>query len=592
MPIELGVGILAEPFSGRRWDRAEIHRQIGLRIARFQDLGLAEGDRVFVMFGNCLEFFAELLAIWKCGACAIPVDSRLTAFEVRNLAATADARFAVVDDDTQAEIVATLAQSGMKAVLTTELAATEGFATRIRPDSDALILFTSGSTGDPKGVIHTHRSLGARWTGLRDHLPAAAFARSLCLLPTHFGHGLICNCLFPWLSGNDLHVAPSFRPELVTRLGSVIDEHGITFLSSVPPIWKLALKLAKPPRRGSLQRVHVGSAPLSARAWDDVRRWTGTRQVCNAYGITETGSWVAGLEDADAPAEDGLIGVGWGAVVKVLKTRDTRLAPTPAMECAPGESGFVWLNTPALMKGYFRRDDLTAAAVVDGWFMTGDIGRMDTGGRLYLLGRERDEINKGGMKIYPADIDAVVESHPAAVDVCAFAVDDPIYGEAAGLAVVLSDTSDGTVRSLYEWMKTRLAGHKMPSRWWAIDTIPRTSRGKINRDAVKAACESTTGAGPAVGAREDAAAMTDVLDQRRLELKRFLGSIQKAGMPVESLPDDARLVESGLIDSLAILQIVTYLEVTYGLDFSSRGVSPEELGSIGGILNLIELEQK
>jgi acyl-CoA synthetase (AMP-forming)/AMP-acid ligase II len=148
---------------------------------------------------------------------------------------------------------------------------------------------------------------------LHDHLPAAVFARTLCMLPTHFGHGLICNCLFPWLSGNDLYISPPFRPDLVTRVGGVIDEHAITFMSSVPPIWKLALKLAKPPQKGTLQRVHVGSAPLSAAAWTDIRKWTGTQHVCNAYGITETGSWVAGLEKADVPAEDGLIGVGWGA---------------------------------------------------------------------------------------------------------------------------------------------------------------------------------------------------------------------------------------------------------------------------------------
>ena len=157
-----------------------------------------------------------------------------------------------------------------------------------------------------------------------------------------------------------------------------------------------------------------------------------------------------------------------------------------------GESGYVWLNTPALMKGYFRRDDLTAKAVVDGWFMTGDIGSMDDDGRLYLRGRERDEINKGGMKIYPSDIDAVVERYAAASDVCAFALDDPIYGQAVGMAVVLSDASEETIRGLYEWMKSHLAEHKMPSRWWVIDAIPRTSRGKINRDAVKAACETGT----------------------------------------------------------------------------------------------------
>jgi acyl-CoA synthetase (AMP-forming)/AMP-acid ligase II len=311
------------------------------------------------------------------------------------------------------------------------------------------------------------------------------------MLPTHFGHGLICNSLFPWLSGNDLYITPSFRPELVARLGSVIDEHRITFMSSVPPIWKFALKLARPPRNASLERVHVGSAPLSAQVWNDVRRWTGTSQVCNAYGITETGSWVAGLENAGAAAEDGLIGVGWGAVIKVLRTHETTRFPAPEMECGRGETGYVWLNTPALMKGYFRRDDLTARAVVDGWFMTGDVGCIDDQGRLILRGRERDEINRGGLKIYPSDIDAVVERFAAASDVCAFAMDDPIYGQAVGMAVVLNDTSEATVRDLYEWMKSHLAEHKIPSRWWVVEAIPRTSRGKINRDAVKTACEPT-----------------------------------------------------------------------------------------------------
>jgi acyl-CoA synthetase (AMP-forming)/AMP-acid ligase II len=233
----------------------------------------------------------------------------------------------------------------------------------------------------------------------------------------------------------------------------------------------------------------VGSAPLSAALWEEIRRWTGTRQVCNAYGITETGSWVAGLDDADVPVQDGLIGRGWGAVIQVLKTHSTAQPLQPELACAPGESGYVWLNTPALMKGYFRRDDLTARAVVDGWFLTGDIGFLDEQGRLVLRGRERDEINKGGMKIYPADVDAVAERFQGVSDVCTFALEDPIYGQSVGMAVVLQNGSDETLCALYAWMKAHLAEHKLPSRWWVLEAIPRTSRGKVNRDAVKAACE-------------------------------------------------------------------------------------------------------
>jgi acyl-CoA synthetase (AMP-forming)/AMP-acid ligase II len=96
--------------------------------------------------------------------------------------------------------------------------------------------------------VHTHRSLRARWIGLRQALDVESFRRTLCLLPTHFGHGLICNCLFPWLSGCDLFVTPPFQPDLLMRLGSLVDEHRITFLSSVPSMWRVALKLARPPR--------------------------------------------------------------------------------------------------------------------------------------------------------------------------------------------------------------------------------------------------------------------------------------------------------------------------------------------------------
>jgi acyl-CoA synthetase (AMP-forming)/AMP-acid ligase II len=489
MSLELSVGNLIEPLSGRRWSAAHVEHEVERRIARFQAQGLTRDDRVFLLFGNRLEFFAELLAVWRLGGCAIPIDARLTAFEIENLARTATPRLAVADEATPTESRRALAECGVGVIDTTEVGSSEADARAVKLDADALILFTSGSTGEPKGVVHTHRSLRARWITLADHLPADAFARSLCMLPTHFGHGLICNALFPWLGGHDLYITPPFQPNLTAQLGAIIDDHQITFMSSVPPMWKLATKIAKPPQRGTLRRVHCGSAPLSAAAWEEIRNWSGTRRVCNAYGITETGSWVAGLHEADVPAEDGLIGEGWGAVVRILKTNDTTQPLEPEQSCAIGESGYVWLNTPALMKGYFQRDDLTSKAVAEGWFMTGDIGFLDERNRLFLRGRERDEINKGGMKIYPSDIDAVVERFAGASDVCAFPIDDPIYGQSVGMAVVLQDRQRQTICDLHDWLKTHLAEHKLPSRWWVLDNIPRTSRGKVNRDAVRTACE-------------------------------------------------------------------------------------------------------
>lgn len=485
-------GSLSEPLSGRHWDPAEVRRQVALRESALLAGGLEPGDRVLIHFGNCLEFFAELLAAWRVGACAIPLDARLTPFEVQKLAGAAQARFNVINDETPATTPAAVAGAAIRH--TGDLSPAAGRYAGPAPspwprlDDDALILFTSGSTGEPKGVVHTHRSLLARWSALRENLGLDAYRRTLCLLPTHFGHGLICNALYPWLAGCDLLIVPPFRAELVMQLGALIDEHRVSFLSSVPSVWNLALKTARPPQAGSLQRVHVGSAPLSAGTWRQIQQWTGTRDVFNAYGITETGSWVAGTTGEEVVPESGLIGRPWGAVIRVLGNSGEGDDPPPGRLCGPGEAGMVWLHTPALMKGYFQRQDLTDAAVRRGWFKTGDIGLLDARGRLFLKGRERDEINKGGLKIFPADIDEVVERYPATRDVCTFGFEDEFYGENVGLAVVLEDRQDATVAGLHDWLRRHLAEHKHPVRWYLLEEIPRTSRGKVNRDSVRQAC--------------------------------------------------------------------------------------------------------
>ena len=340
--------------------------------------------------------------------------------------------------------------------------------------------------------MHTHRSLRAKWVSLHAALGLSAFSRTLCLLPTHFGHGLICNCLFPWLSGQELYVLPPFQPTLLMKLGEIIDRHAITFLSSVPTVWRLAIKTARPPQSRSLSHIFCGSAPLSAALWTSIREWSGTAEVMNAYGITETGSWIAGTTVPFEHPEDGLVGEAWGGLIKVLPAAETTISPAWSQSCVAGESGHVWVSTPALMKGYLDRPDLTSKVITQGWFSTGDIGLIDERGYLYLRGRERDEINKGGMKVYPGDVDAVVERFSGTIDVCTFAIQDPLLGEDVGVAIVLSSASDAALIELHRWTATHLAAHQRPRSWYVLDEIPRTSRGKVNRASVAAHCAGRT----------------------------------------------------------------------------------------------------
>lgn len=480
-------GGLHEPLTGRAWSPAEIESRVAGRAAVWRDAGLQPGQRVLFHLGNNLEFFVDLLAVWHLGGTVIPVDGRLTPFEVETLAEAADARFSLRHGDAdQTDAAVTAGPESVSVTTADESSRPELGPSGLMLDGDALILFTSGTTGDPKGVVHTHRTLRARWMGLAQALGTEPFERSLCALPTHFGHGLICNALFPWLSGNELYVLPPFRADTLADLGRLIDEHAITFISSVPSLWKLALRVAIPPAELSLRRVHVGSAPLSADLWRQVQEWTGTRHVVNSYGITETGSWVAGLIDGPENPVDGLIGVGWGAVVKVFTSSEPGIPMAERNEAGTGEPGFVWLNTPALMAGYFRRPDLTSAVVEDGWFFTGDIGILDERGQLHLKGRVREEINKGGMKVYPGDVDGVAEQHPLVADACAFAVEDDLYGQDVAIALVVEDRNG--LESIRSFMSERLAAHQMPRRWYLLKEIPRTSRGKINRETVAASC--------------------------------------------------------------------------------------------------------
>ena len=434
----------------------------------------------------------DLLAIWSVGGTAVPIDSRMTDFEVETLAGAGRPGFSVWERSPSPALAKSLEGSGVTLLSSTEAMEAGGSvapsAAPVGPDQDALILFTSGTTGQPKGVVHTYGSLAARWQALRQHLGVAEHRRTLCLLPTHFGHGLVCNALFPWLSGQHLFVLPPFRPDLLTDLGPLIDRHEITFLSSVPPVWRLALRSSRPPERGSLARVFCGSAPFPAQLWQGVREWSGARDVRNAYGITETGSWLAG-PDAGEPPEEGLVGRAFGGELRVLPAGSEQ-SPAEASPLPVGEAGLVWVKTPALMRGYLDREDLTRAVVTDGWFLTGDIGYFDDRGRLFLRGREREEINKGGMKVYPADIDSVVERFEGATDVCAFAVPDPLLGEEVAVAVVLSQSDPAVLSRLYDWAAAHLARHQMPSRWYLLAEIPRTSRGKVNRAAIAEHCRN------------------------------------------------------------------------------------------------------
>lgn len=225
-----------------------------------------------------------------------------------------------------------------------------------------------------------------------------------------------------------------------------------------------------------MQRVHVGSAPLSAAAWAAIADWTGTRRVLNMYGMTETANWIGGASLEDYEARDGLVGKPWGGVLAVLTEK--------GVVCHSG-SGEVLIASPSIMGRYLGMESETAATFHGSWLKTGDTGIIDADGTLVLVGRIKNEINRGGVKIPAEEIDMLLERHVDVVEACTFALPDPVAGECVAAALVLREGGD--TEAIKAWCRERCRAEAVPTRLFVLDAIPRNDRGKIVRDAVRAA---------------------------------------------------------------------------------------------------------
>lgn len=457
------LGTIHDANMGEVWDAVRLAEETRLRAKRYAKLGITPASIVAITHGGTPSFFADLFAVWRLQACAACLDPALSKPEMETV-------INFVGPD--------LILDGEKATKPEVRERQPGHETA------ALILFTSGTTGTPKGVVLSFEALAARIELNRRNIGESVLTNSLCVLPTHFGHGLIGNCLTPLLAGMSLFLSPGMGVREVAGLGHFIEKYGITFMSSVPAFWRIALKVSVPPKPGHLRRVHIGSAPLSADLWRAVVDWTGTGDVVNMYGITETANWIAGATASKFDPEDGLIGTPWGGEIMIRKEDGSMKRQ--------GE-GEIVLRSPSIMDGYFERPDETAAALQDGWFRTGDVGRIDARGVVRLTGRIKHEINRAGMKIHPEDIDLLLERHAEVAEACAFGIPDSISGEIVGIAVRTQEGSKVTVDGLRKWCRERLRREAVPERWFLVGEIPKTDRGKINRERVMKSCLNANG---------------------------------------------------------------------------------------------------
>ena len=463
-------GCIEDIALGLHWSPADFAFEVMNRATALAAANVKSGSTVVIAHSGSARFFADLFAVWTLGCTAACIDPALTTKEIETLIGFVEPSAVLVDQ----------VPFGMRiAVPVLQLASATHSTTSVadpasEPNRPALILFTSGTTGNPKAVVLSFRALLNRIALNAAAIGSPSRMKTLITLPTSFGHGLIGNALTPLLSGGDIVLHP-IGLSLAQNLGRIIDRHRIGFLSSVPSFWRMALKFSSAPAEATLARIHVGSAPLASDLWTGIVGWS-RAEVVNCYGITELTNWVAGASSRIDGIADGLVGKPWGGEAAIKDAtgaiRDT------------GE-GELLVKSPSVMSGYLRQPDLTAAAFVDGWYRTGDTAYIDERGLIRLTGRIKDEINRAGFKVQPAEIDALLETHPAVSEACVFGIADTVSGEIVAAAVRLAPGENIGAETLNDWCATRLRREAIPERWFMVDKLPRNDRGKISRDAVR-----------------------------------------------------------------------------------------------------------
>jgi acyl-CoA synthetase (AMP-forming)/AMP-acid ligase II len=439
-------------FDQREYSRAELDALAGGMATVLAGRGVGTGDRVALMSSTRPEFVIALHAIWRLGAAAVLLSPSWRQAEVQHALALTAPSHAVGDSPVLAELMPMLH-------VDEPITAGDPRCGAPAPDSDAVLAFSSGTTGMPKAVRHTHRGLAAAVRQWRVALGLSAADRLQVMTPPSHILGLL-NIMTVLDAEAWVRLHPRFDVAAMLRH---IESDRITIEMTVAPI---ALALAAHPRLetydlSSLRYLMWCATPVTAAVAEDFTRRTGVGWV-TAYGATEL--VVIACDDLSGGR------------------MDTVGRPVPGVDVRIDESGEIQVRSAAMMAGYLPAEE-TSTVIVDGWFHTGDIGHFDDSGRLRITDRRKEMIKVRGFQVAPAEVEAVLHSHPAVADCAVFGLPDPQDGEAVVAAVTTTAPVSDT--ELMDLVGHRLASYKRLSRVVFVPEIPRLPSGKVLRRVLK-----------------------------------------------------------------------------------------------------------
>ncbi len=468
--------------SGRRRTYAEMHERVSRIAGWLLSLGVKRGDRVGVLALNSTDDLDIIFATWRIGAVHLALNFRLTPAELDFIIGNAEPVLLIHDRD-MLKTVEALSVSVEQVVETEGQGAASEFENQIAnatpvekqvelsPDDQCMLMYSSGTTGRPKGVIMTHRMM--LWANINacTSMECGQDIVSLSVMPLFHIGGLQVFALPALYSGGTSVVLRTFEPGATLEAFSD-PELGVTHFLGVPAIYN-ALRDHPDNAQADLSRMRVALAGAEAVPESLVRWWHERGlTIQEGYGMTENVASCCVVGKLDVVDHVGSAG-------KTLRHTEIRVSREDGSEADPGESGELWCRGPVVTPGYWRRPEANAESFVDGWFRTGDIGSRDSEGFVYIEDRLKDMYISGGENVYPAEIENILYELEEIREVAVIGVPSDRFGETGCAVVALQESRELTGEAILAYCQPRLARFKHPSHVVFVSELPRNATGKV-----------------------------------------------------------------------------------------------------------------
>lgn len=490
-------------FEGQKTTYEQLEKTVNQFARSLQELGVKKGDHVAIVLGNSPYFVIALYASLRAGAVVIPVNPIYTPNEIDYIVTNGDVKVIVTLDlliplfeklelpkveymiacssqpsSKGEEERNSVKQTHIKLKAFTEMLKSTSTTLNdplVVGEDTAVILYTSGTTGKPKGAMLSHNNLYSNATDTGTYLKMSNNDVMVTVLPMFHVFCLTVSLNAPLMKGSTLLIIPRFNPEAIVEQVGI---YGATIFAGVPTMYNFLLQY-KPATAEAFKTLRLcisGGASMPVALLKEFENRFKVI-VSEGYGLSEA-SPVTCFNPLDRPRKPGSIGTN---IINV----ENKIVNGLGQELPPNEVGELIVKGPNIMKGYYKMPEETEHTIRNGWLYTGDLARKDEEGYFYIVDRKKDLIIVGGYNVYPREVEEVLYSHKDVIEVAVLGVPDPEFGESVKCFVVVKDKEIITEAMLIEYCKEHLAKYKVPSSITFLKELPKNTTGKILRRALK-----------------------------------------------------------------------------------------------------------